>query len=55
MNTYEYEDKTMIYKFTSVDYRSRTMKRGRVLEIGHLHFNDKPENVANLLSYEVES
>lgn len=27
------------------------MKHGRVLDIGHSSFNDKPENVANLLSY----
>lgn len=53
MDTYEYKDKTMIYKFTLVDYKSRTMKHGRVLETGHLHFNDKPENVADLLSYEM--
>lgn len=54
MNIYEYKDKTVIYKFTLVDYRSRLMKCGRVLKIGHLHFNDKPENIADLLSYEVE-
>jgi len=45
--------KSMIYKFTS-DYRNRMMKRGCVLEIGHLHFNDKPENAANLMLYETE-
>lgn len=53
MNIYEYKDKTMIYKFIQYNrlQKSARVKRGRVLDMRYLRFNDKPENVTNLLSY----